>query len=57
MFGTWDTYRGRDEGWGSDARKVQRSDNPLSSFLTKVDLLLYVATGGLAICLIALLLG
>ncbi|HEV7800986.1 MAG TPA: hypothetical protein VGP15_07900 [Burkholderiales bacterium] len=53
MFGTWErAHTGR---WQRAAEHPRRAREPMSEFLSNVDVMLYVASAALAVCIVALL--
>ena len=56
MAWTWDSYRGQTQARAPELNEALPQD-PLSEFLGRVDVMLYMAATAFAACLIALLLG
>ena len=55
MFSTWDRYPAAAGRWLRDTAHSRRPADAMGSFLTGVDVLIYLAGAGLAACVIAII--
>jgi hypothetical protein len=53
MFFTWDRY---DAAVGRWLRQARRHTDPMGEFLTSIDVMIYVAGGAFAACVMAIVL-
>ena len=57
MLWTLDSLRGHPEALRPDASTIKEPEHPLSPLFWRLDLMIYIAAGGLAACVVALVLG
>jgi hypothetical protein len=54
MFSTWDRYPAAAGRWLRETAHGRRHADPMDDFISSVDWMMYVAAGGLAACVMAI---